>query len=152
MGLQFTPAIKSIRRLGQDDVFAIRSDRKAALNIKQATVLHTCDSGLITETLTAMIPAGAVVLGVVARVVTALSGTGLTSWSLGETGATTRYGTVLALAVGTVADSTTWVAEPTGTWAATARNILLTGNAGGVFEAGTVRVTLFYRDFSAPLS
>lgn len=122
----------------------------AALNVKVNSVNKTTNSGTGTETLTGAIPAGAQVLGVVARVTTILAGAGLTTWDLGDTD-DDRYGAALALAAGTTVDHTDYTADPEGTWSASARDLVLTANAG-VFDSGAVNIQVFYVDTSAPTS
>lgn len=118
------------------------------LRIKSVTVEKTTVSGGATETITAMIPDGAIILGASARVLTILAGAALTTWSLGITGATTLFGTALALAVGTTVKSSNHLATALQLVAADT-NVLLTA-AAGVFSSGKVRVTIFFIDTTAP--
>lgn len=118
------------------------------LKLRVASVLKDTTSGTATETITGMIPAGSIVLGATALVKTVLAGAGLTTWSLGVTSATTRYGTTLALAAGTTVSMSNHLAAALELRPA-ATDVLLTA-AAGVFSSGQVRVTVFYLTSTPP--
>ncbi len=80
---------------------------------------------------------GEQVIGVTGRVISAISGTGLTGWELGVAGSTNRYGSGLGRA------KNSWVRGLSGTpvtyWSDT--SLVLT-SIGGDFAAGTVRMAI----------
>lgn len=122
----------------------------AALNIKTNTVTVTTDGGQSTETIAGVIPAGALSLGIVARVTTILAGESLTTWSLGDGTDADLYGTTLALAAGTTVDHSDYTASPlTQAWSASAGDLTMTA-AAGQFDSGVIEVTCFYLDLTAP--
>ncbi len=137
----------NVTATGKVTITAIAGDE---VIISRASIAHTTDSGTSTETLTALIPAGVVLFGVVARVITILAGAGpLVSFDVGDAGDLARYGTAIVVAADTTIDETNWTADPAGTWSASARNIVLTATAGQ-FDSGVIRVAAFYHDFTAP--
>lgn len=119
---------------------------------KQKVIEKDTVSAGATETITAGIPAGALVTGLTAIVLKALAGASLTTWSLGVTSDTDRYGTGLAKDLGTRVNSLissasdarapiNYVAD---------MNILMTA-AAGVFSSGKVRITVHYEELSAEI-
>jgi hypothetical protein len=110
-------------------------------------------TGTGTITLAMQIPAKCVVMGVTAYVHPILAGASLSTWSLGVTSDTDRYGTTLAIADTTSVNSL--VAGATGYTAphaqAAAVAILMTA-AAGVFSTGKVRVTVHYVPITAATS
>lgn len=124
----------------------------ALLSLQVAETNLTTDGGAGTETATGAVPAGAVVLAVVARVTTILAGSGLTTWSLGDGTDADLYGTGLALAADTTVDSSDWTASPlTHAWSASAGDLVLTA-AAGQFDSGVVNLQVFYVKPTAPTS
>jgi len=125
--------------------------------IKYLTELVDCatatGTGTGTLTLAMQIPALCQVIGVTAYVHPILAGASLTTWSLGVTSDTDRYGTTLAIADTTSVNSLT--SGATGYTAphvnATAIAILMTA-AAGVFSTGKVRVTVHYIPITAATS
>lgn len=122
-----------------------------SIAFKQATVSSNMatatGTGTGTITLTGLIPAGALVLCVDARVTTILAGASLNTWSLGVTGDTDRFATGVALAANTTVNSLTGSASNF-LWAqiyTAATDVLLTAGAG-VFSTGILRVTIHYID------
>jgi hypothetical protein len=111
-----------------------------------------------SATTTNLIPAGAKLLGVVARVTTLItSGDGGTDFNIGDSGDSNRYGDSIAFAADTTVDESDYTADPAGTWSASARDIVVTCAASGVeggetFSAGAIRITAFYETFTAPTS
>ena len=122
-----------------------------ALNMRIATGTKTTDSGTGTETIPNAIPAGSIVLGVTARVTTILAGSGLTTWSLGLSGDTDRWGTGLALAGNTTVDATDFATDVQPTVYPAATDIVLTA-AAGQFDSGVIRYTIHYYALTAPTS
>ncbi len=123
------------------------SDKGAQALIKVSETLLETDGGAGTETATGAIPAGAQVIGVVGRVVTAVTGPGA-SFTVGDGTDADRWSGAKGLTAGTTWTQDDATADPAGTWAATARNVVLTANSG-TFTAGQVRITVFYWDVDA---
>ena len=92
---------------------------------------------------TGTIPAGALVMGVTARVTAAISGP--TGWSLGVQGAEGRYGRGLPVALNGTAPG--GCASPLGYAAATP--LVLTAE-GGDFVGGTVRIAIHHLSLPIP--
>ncbi len=97
-----------------------------------------------SSTTAAVIPAGAQVIGVTGRILTAFTGT-LTAWDLGVAGATNRYGNGLGLAAGS------WVrglsGSPVTYWSDTP--LVLTAQ-GGDFAGGEIRLVLHLVELVPP--
>ncbi len=94
---------------------------------------------------TAVIPAKAQVIGVTARVTSALTGTGVSSWSLGVAGAGDRYGSGLGLALNSFARGLS--GAPVTYWADTALEI--TPDAGS-FDGGSLRLAVHFTELVVP--
>ncbi len=107
-------------------------------------------SGLTGASVSAssLIPAGAVVLGVTARVTTAI--TGATGFDIGDGVDQDRWGANIATALDTTSDNSDWTAQ-TITNFASANDVVLTALTSG-FTAGAVRVTVHYTSPTAPTS
>ncbi len=90
------------------------------------------------------IPDKAVVLGVTGRVTDAI--TGVTGWSLGVAGATTRYGSGYGTALGSFAHGVS--GQPLAYYGGTALEITA---EGGSFTAGTIRLAVHLQEISAPV-
>lgn len=95
-------------------------------------------------TTTMVVPAGAMVVGVTARVLTAITGS-LTSWTLGDTAVPNRFNENLGKA------ANSWVrgmlGSPLTYWQPTALRL---GAAGGQFAGGRVRVVLHWWELRVP--
>ena len=90
-----------------------------------------------TNLTVAHIPHAMIVFGVTGRVTVALTGTGLTGWTLGLEGADDRYGSGHGLA------ANTYVVGPTGSPQAYWGGVPLKLSAvGGSFQSGTVRLAI----------
>lgn len=109
----------------------------------QSTTLITPLSGA-TQTAAALIPANSIVIGVTARVTTAI--TGATSFDIGDGTTANIFGDDVAVAFNTTSQNT--IAP---TRYATATNVVLTAN-GGNFTAGAVRLTVHFLTLVAPTS
>lgn len=104
---------------------------------------HTLAAGAVSVT-SNLIPSHAQVIGVTARVITAITGTGVSSWSLGVAGAVDRYGNGLGVALNS------YVKGPTGPmtyWADTALEI--SADAGS-FYSGVVRLAVHIMELEVP--
>lgn len=110
-------------------------------------------TGTITVTLTDFIPAGVIFLGITARVINILAGSGLTTWSLGITSHVDHFATTKALAVGTTVNVSDYKVGdmPSPYYTTSAQSILFTG-AAGVFSTGKVRVTIYYTQLTVATS
>jgi hypothetical protein len=106
-------------------------------------VLLTTPSGA-TRTATALIPANALVIGVTARVTTAV--TGATSFDIGDGTTSNLFGDDVAVALDTTSANTI---APSRYAAAT--NVVLTAN-GANFSGGAVRLTVHFLTLVAPTS
>lgn len=109
----------------------------------QVTVLLSAFTGS-TRTATALIPANCIVIGVSARVTTAI--TGATSFDIGDGTTANLFADDLAVALGTTSNL---VITPR--VYATATNVVCTAN-GSNFTAGAVRLTVHYMRIIAPTS
>jgi len=118
-------------------------------NVKKATTLLSALSGA-TATATDLIPANALLLAVVTRVTTEI--TGATSFDIGDGSDVDRWGAGIALAAGTTTDDGDYTAAgAVGQQIVAAQSVVLTAN-GSNFTAGAVRVTVYYIDATAPTS
>lgn len=95
-------------------------------------------------TTAAIIPAGAMVFGVTGRVLEPVTGT-LASWSLGNPGASGRFGSGLGLGQGSYVQGV--LSAPMAFYAATP---LVLDAAGGDFAAGKVRLAVHCLELSLP--
>jgi hypothetical protein len=129
---------------GDMDVHGGSDDQ--VLQIRTATALL---SDVSTDaTADSLIPAGAVVVGVTARVTTLI--TGATSFDIGDGTDVDAFGAGIAVAAGTTANNTDWTIGTAPVYAS-ATNVVLTPN-GGAFSAGAVRLTVHYFMPVAPAS
>ena len=120
------------------DTFASATDfHRVGIATARATL-----SGLsgASVTATALIPAGAVVVGVTAKVLTAV--TGATSWQLGTAADPDRFAAAGGTALGSTTDNTNWTAGGIECFLA-ATNIVLTAN-GSNFTGGSVYISVQY--------
>ncbi len=104
---------------------------------------HTLAAGAVSVT-SNVIPSHAQVIGVTARVTTAITGAGVSSWSLGVSGAINRYGSGLGLGLNAFAKGAT---GPLTYWADTALEI--TADAGS-FNGGAVRLAVHFVELKVP--
>lgn len=121
------------------------ADAGAGLTIGHNQVIHTTDSGTGTETLTGAIPANSFLLGVQAKIKATVSGAGMSTFLVGVTGDTNRFGDFQTLTQNTAQDPSDHQAETVGVarFYAAATDIILTADAGQ-FDAGTVTVDVYY--------
>jgi hypothetical protein len=91
-------------------------------------------------TLTNIIPAGAVVVGVTCKVTTAI--TGATSFQIGTAADPDRFGAAVAIALATTSDNRNWTSGTVECFPA-ATSLILTAN-GSNFTAGAVYVSVQY--------
>ncbi|WP_415184447.1 DUF2793 domain-containing protein [Phaeovulum sp.] len=115
----------------------------AGLSARVVEIDHVILAGATSQS-AAVIPSHSMVIGVSARVISAIGGT-LTSWELGNIGFTNRFGAGLGLAQGS------WVrgllSQPMTYWAP---ETLLLSAVGGDFASGAVRLAVHYLEISLP--
>ena len=109
------------------------------LAIATARATATAMSGA-SVTLTDIIPAGAVVVGVTCKVTTAI--TGATSFDLGTATDADRFGAAIAIALGTTSDNRNWTSGTIECFPS-ATSLVLTAN-GSNFTGGAVYVSVQY--------
>lgn len=109
----------------------------------QSTTLLTGLTGA-TVTATNLIPANCILLGVTARVTTAI--TGATTFDIGDGTTANRFGDDIAIALNTTAQNCIAPALVTA-----ATNVVLTAN-GSNFTGGEVRLTAHFMTLVAPTS
>jgi hypothetical protein len=136
--------------MGRDgNSFGMRSEAglgQCVTKLKE-TILLTDGAGA-TETATGAIPAGAQVLAVVGIVTDAITGV-TTNFDVGDGVDANRWADAVLLAEDSSWGQSDATADPAGTWAATARDVVLTADAG-TFTAGEVRIEVYYIDATAP--
>ena len=125
------------------DGFVTLSPHNAGMAMRVVEADHVIASGATSAT-GFIIPSNAVVVGVTGRVLTDITGT-LGTWSLGNPGAPTRFGS----GIGTGAGS--WVrgllSQPTAYYAP---EVLHLEASGGDFAGGTVRFAIHYLQIGLP--
>lgn len=111
---------------------------------KVIEVDHTITAGT-TSTVSYALPGQSVVYGVTGRVLSDITGTGLTGFSLGVSGSSDRYGSGLSLAQGS------WLRGLTGTPLTyySSEDLILAGE-GGDFASGSIRLAIHCVQFSLP--
>ncbi len=107
---------------------------------------HSISAGATSATIP-VIPHHAMVLGVTARVTTDITGSGLTSWSLGVAADATRYATGLGLMQNAFANGIS--GTPITYWTDT--SLVLTPDAG-TFSSGEVRISVHLLELVPPRS
>lgn len=115
----------------------------AGLAARIAEADHSLSPGA-SDTTAPIIPDKAVVLGVSARVLTAIGGA--SAWDLGVPGAPDRYGTGFGTGAGSYAEGVT--GQPQAYYGGTALEITA---QGGAFTGGSLRLAVHYLALSAPL-
>jgi hypothetical protein len=108
----------------------------AAMRLEVVTLDHQVSAGSSSLTVP-VIPDKACVVAVTGRVLEALTGSGVTGWTLGVSGAAARYGTGYGLAAGSFAHGMT--GQPMTYFSPTA---LLLEAIGGAFAGGRVRLAI----------
>lgn len=145
--LRDAPNTLAQRNGNADQNWVLGGANGVGMQIRSLAELHTlAAAGTSDTTMTA--PANSLVVGVCMRVTTTI--TGCTTLDVGIAGATTRYGTGIALTSGTtsVSPGTT---NPSLYSSATKVRFSAIGG-GASFTAGVIRVVLYYIDLTAPTS
>lgn len=119
----------------QDDAVAI-SPNGAATQFRVIEFDHVVAAGATSQT-TGVIPAGEQVIGISGQVLSGLDASGATSWELGVSGSTNRYGSSLGLSAGSWIRGLT--SAPLTYWSDTP---LLMTAVGGSFSSGSVRFAI----------
>lgn len=115
----------------------------AGMGLAVAELLHEVTAGATSLTLP-LIPPGAILFGVTARVTEAITG-GATGWQLGNPGAPDRFGSGLGVAQGSWARGV--LSAPMGVYEPLP--LLLTAT-GGVFGGGRVRIAAHFAELALP--
>lgn len=129
--------------------FGMRSEAglgECLIKLKE-TILVTDGAGA-TEVATGAIPAGAQLLGVAGRVIVPVTGV-TTDFDVGDGVDPDIWAAAVLIAKGSSWGQADATADPRGTWAAAARDITLTADAG-TFVSGEVRIEVYYIDVTAP--
>lgn len=105
---------------------------------------HDLRAGTVNGT-AARIPPQSLVIGITGRVITAITGTGLTGWQIGVTGADNRYGSGLGLAVNSFLVGLS--GTPVTYYASTP--LRLTAE-GGSFASGSIRLAVHLTRLEPP--
>ena len=120
------------------------------LNIQSVTASAAFDADGATHTFSSLIPAGAFVLGVVTRITETI--VGATTIEIGDGVDQNLWGATSAVTAGTTTDATDYTnAAAVGTLYIAANDVIVTAVGGAAdFSDGTLRVTVFYMDVTAP--
>jgi hypothetical protein len=120
------------------DTFASATDYQRVSIATARAVLSGLSGASVTAT--SLIPAGAVVVGVTAKVLTAV--TGATSWQLGTAADPDRFAATGGIALGSTTQNSDWTAGGIECFPA-ATNLILTAN-GSNFTAGSIQISVQY--------
>ncbi|PTQ68557.1 DUF2793 domain-containing protein [Celeribacter persicus] len=106
---------------------------------------HTITAGA-TSVVSSAIPGQSVVYGVTGRVLSGITGTGLTGFSLGVASSSNRYGSGLSLTQGS------WLRGLTGTPLTyySSENLILTAEGGDFNAGGVIRLAIHCAQFALP--
>jgi hypothetical protein len=114
---------------------------RAAIATARATL--SAVSGA-SATATALIPAGAVVMGVTSKVTTSLgTGNGTTGYEIGTASDSDRWGAITGTAAGTASDNRDWTAGTIECFPA-ATNVIVTAVGGNFNGTGTIYLSVQY--------
>lgn len=115
-----------------------------AAEIKKAVLdLATVGGVLFVEALT-LIPAGCFLIGVTTEVITTVSGTGTTSFAVGDNVDPDIWGGTLPLPAGGKSDQTDFTVDGFAQFTVASRVRLTAEGTTPVFDAGLVRITVHY--------
>ncbi|QPH53775.1 DUF2793 domain-containing protein [Pontivivens ytuae] len=118
----------------------------AATLLRVVEVDHVIGAGEAVSTVAGIIPGPSQVVGVTGRVISPISGAGLTGWRLGVSGSDNRYGSSLGLGLNSYALGFT--GQPITYWSAT--DLILTPEGGASFDGGTVRLAVHLTELLPP--
>lgn len=145
------------------DIFKklVKPDRNyCSIKGKRSMMNLNCVSGTITcsgatSTVAGLLPAGAIILSVTARVTKTI--TGATTWTLGDGVTADRYGASIGLTLGTTLTSANWKTSAAAAqdymphFVESARTMTATAT-GSNFTAGTIYVEVIYYTASGPVA
>ena len=122
---------------GQDELIPFRRSETMTLST----------SGATTDSAEYLLPANAVILAVTATVLTTITGSGVSAFTVGDSAVAARFATGIALTAGTTAVGITHMtgvisATNAGPTQASAAKLRITAT-GGTAATGVVRVTVF---------
>ena len=127
----------------------------AAIAIQSNSELLATTSGA-TQSTTNLIPAGASVLSVTARVTTEVGNTSplilQQVFDVGDSSDSDRYGAAISGSLATTVDASDYTADPAGVWSASAREVILDAFGAETFVGGAVRIVAHYTLPAAPTS
>lgn len=124
--------------------------QEQGIDVKVSSQIVPMTGGAGTVTVSNARLAKKFILGITARIVTELAGTGLTTFSIGDGTDADRYGAAIPKTAGTTVDFDDATADPR-EWLAAAGNIVFTA-AAGQFDSGEVRLDIHYIELAAPTS
>jgi hypothetical protein len=124
------------------DTFTSATDyHRIAIATARATLTNVSGASV---TATALIPAGAVVMGVTSKVTTALgTGNGTTGYKIGTAGDDDRWGAITGTAAGTTSDNRNWTAGTIECFP-TATDIIVTATGGNFNGTGVIYLSVQY--------
>lgn len=124
------------------DTYTSATDyHRMAVATARASVTATAGA---TVTATALIPDGAVVVGVTTKVTTGLgTGSGTTGYQVGDGTDADRWGSITGTAAGTSSDNTNWTAGGIECFTS-ATNVVLTATGGNFDGTGVIYVVVHY--------
>ena len=96
------------------------------------------------------IPMNSIVFGVTCRVITTITGSGLTGFSIGDGSDVDRWGANIALAAGTITGIANFTILPTIATYGAATNVVLTPVGGANFETGAIKLVVHFLQIIAP--
>jgi hypothetical protein len=149
----FTGFFTEMRQAGHDTILA-PGEREHGTQHAHNTVTVTANSGTSTLTATAVLPAGAKLKHVTARIITAsitITG-GAGTWSLGVSGATDAFANGKSTALGTTVEDTDNNFDMLRA-GASAVDFIVTADGGGIFNVGNtgqIKITAHYEKAIAP--
>ncbi len=116
----------------------------AGASLRTRVIDHELDAGALSTT-APVIPDKAIVLGVTGRVISALSGPGLSTWRLGVAGGADRYGSGIGLTLNAYVEGVT--GTPVAYYGGTP---LVLEAESGAFDSGIVRLCVHYLALTPP--
>jgi hypothetical protein len=123
------------------DTYASSTDyHRLAIKTARATLASVNGA---TVTATNLIPDGAIVVGVTAKVTVTISGGTTTGFQVGTAGDPDRWGEAVALTAGTSLDNTNWTAGTIEAFTA-ATNVIVTPVGGNFTGTGTIYLSVQY--------
>ena len=144
--IDIQPGFLAARGNGQTGATASGlQDEFIPFRISETITLST--TGTTTDSAEYLLPGNAVILGVTSTIVTALAGSGVSGYTLGDSAVAARFASVSATAAGSTSTGTVMLngninATNAGPTQASAAKLRVT-TSGGTATSGAVRVTVF---------